>query len=179
LARAYLSIGSNLGERQATCLAAVAALGRRPGVGALRRSRLYETEPWGLRDQPPFVNLVVGLDTALTPAALLAAAQEIERDLGRLRQAGEARWAPRVIDLDLLLHGALVLDTPALSLPHPRLHTRRFVLTPLAELDPALRHPVLGRTMAELLAALTPGEGGWVRPLEGAVSEGLGTDNSM
>jgi 2-amino-4-hydroxy-6-hydroxymethyldihydropteridine diphosphokinase len=176
--RAYVSIGSNLGEREVTCLAAVDALGRLPGAGALRRSRLYETEAWGLRDQPAFVNLVAGLDTALPPAALLAAVLEIERSLGRRREAGEPRWGPRVIDLDLLLHGGLVLHTPGLILPHPRLHERRFVLAPLAELDPALRHPVLAQTVAELLAALPPGEGGWVRPLEGAEQVEPDTHNS-
>jgi len=179
LDRAYVSIGSNLGAREATCLAAVEGLGRLPGVRALRRSRLYETEPWGLAEQPAFINLAVGLDTALAPVELLAALLELERGLGRRRAAGEPRWGPRVVDLDLLLHGACVLDTPGLVLPHPRLHERRFVLAPLVELDPALRHPVLGRTLAELLAALPPGEGGWVHPLEEASAPGQETHNPI
>ncbi len=175
--RAYVSVGSNLGDRARTCLAAVEGLAALRGVRAARRSRLYETEPLERADQPAFVNLVVGLDTALSPGELLGALLGLEVALGRTRAPGEARFGPRVVDLDLLLHGQRCLDTPELSLPHPRMHLRRFVLAPLVELDPAVRHPRLGRSAAELLAALGA-EGGWVRPLEALPAPCSGTPNA-
>lgn len=154
-----MSIGANLGARQATCLEAVAALSRLEGVAACRRSSLYLTEPVGLGDQPDFVNLVVALDTSLGPRALFEALQAIERALGRVRDPAGPRGGPRAIDLDLLLHGQTRLADPDLILPHPRLHERRFVLEPLCELEPELRHPVLGLSARELLAGLGDGGG--------------------
>jgi 2-amino-4-hydroxy-6-hydroxymethyldihydropteridine diphosphokinase len=152
-AMAYLGLGSNLGDRLAICRRALAAIDRLPETLLVARSAFYETEPQERTDQPWFINAVAAVQTDLEPRVLLAACQQIERDLGRRREA-EARFGPRALDLDLLLYNGLVLDADDLTLPHPRLHQRRFVLAPLAELAPALRHPTFGRTIAELLADL-------------------------
>ena len=131
--RAYVGLGSNLGDREATIRAAIDAL---PGVVAV--SALRETEPVGPVDQPPFLNGAVALETELSPRELLDVLLAVERRLGRERRE---RWGPRTIDLDLLLYGDGTIDEPGLSLPHPRLHERRFALEPLAELDPDLDDP--------------------------------------
>jgi 2-amino-4-hydroxy-6-hydroxymethyldihydropteridine diphosphokinase len=131
------------------------------GAVTVRRSRIYRTDPVGGPPQGEFLNLVVEVETALGPAALLAAALEVERGRGRRREE-EVRWGPRTLDIDILLFRGRVLSRPGLELPHPRLHLRRFVLAPLAELAPDLRHPRSGRTIAALLAACE--DSGAVRP---------------
>jgi len=120
-----------------------------PEVRVLSQSPIYRTAPWGYRDQPDFLNQVVGGVTGLEPLALLAHLKGIERALGRRTTF---RYGPRVIDLDLLLYDDLVLTVPGLSIPHPHLHERAFVLVPLVDLAPELRHPSLDKTMRELLA---------------------------
>lgn len=142
---AYVGLGSNLGDREATIRAALAAL---PGVFAV--SELRETDPVGVTEQPAFLNGAVALETELSPRELLKSLLAVERELGRERRE---RWGPRTIDLDLLLYGAETVDEPGLTIPHPRLHERRFALEPLAELDPELLVPGHGR-VRDLLAEL-------------------------
>jgi 2-amino-4-hydroxy-6-hydroxymethyldihydropteridine diphosphokinase len=142
--RAYVGLGANLGDRERTLRAAAEAL------GALRLSSIRETEPWGLTDQPRFLNAVAELETELRPRGLLEVLLEGERAHGRVRAE---RWGPRTLDLDLLLYGDEAIDEPGLTLPHPRLHERIFVLEPLAELAPDLNVPGKGR-VRDLLARL-------------------------
>ncbi len=157
MAVVFLGLGGNVGDRQANLRAACREL-RGGGVQLERCSSLYETEPWGVREQPRFLNAVCCGETALEPAALLALAKRIEGQLGRV--AGR-RWGPRPVDIDILLYGDLVLETPELTIPHPRLGERAFVLVPLGEIAPELRLPDSGRTVRELLDALEDKAGVW------------------
>ncbi|MBN2339359.1 MAG: 2-amino-4-hydroxy-6-hydroxymethyldihydropteridine diphosphokinase [Acidobacteria bacterium] len=143
---AWISAGSNVGDRWAQLGRAIAALEACGRVIAV--SSCYETEPVGYGDQPWFLNLAAGLETRLTPHQLLSFCQSIELAQGRVRPFPNA---PRTLDLDILLYGDLILDLPDLVLPHPRLADRRFVLEPLAEIAPLLRHPVLNRSVRQLL----------------------------
>jgi 2-amino-4-hydroxy-6-hydroxymethyldihydropteridine diphosphokinase len=152
MARVFVGLGSNLGDREATLRAAVRRLGALPETEVRRSSSFRDTEPVGYLDQPHFLNGAVELETALSPRALLAALLELERDFGRNRAASPSQ-GPRTLDLDLLLYGDATIDEPGLVVPHPRLHERGFVLEPLAELDPALVVPGQGPVQA-LLAKL-------------------------
>ncbi|MDR7481007.1 MAG: 2-amino-4-hydroxy-6-hydroxymethyldihydropteridine diphosphokinase [Armatimonadota bacterium] len=148
--RAYISLGSNLGDRLALLRAAEAHLSRTPGIQVRARSSIYETEPVGFPDQPWFLNRVLQIETTLDPHALLDAVQQVEAALGRTR---EAHWGPRTIDIDLLLYNGDIVVSERLRIPHPELPRRRFVLRPLAEIDPQMRLPD-GRAVADLLRAL-------------------------
>jgi 2-amino-4-hydroxy-6-hydroxymethyldihydropteridine diphosphokinase len=139
MARAYVGLGANLGEREETLRAAVAGLEATGGVEVVAVSAFRETDPVGYVDQPRFLNGAVALETTLAPRELLEALLAVERSLGRTRDG--PRFGPRTIDLDLLLYGDESLDEPGLTVPHPRLHERAFALEPLAELDPGLVVP--------------------------------------
>ena len=164
---AYLSLGSNLGNRE-DYLASALRLLEDSRLRVLRLSDIYETEPREVTDQPWFLNLVTEVETDLAPEELLERAARVEAGLGRRRLGVKG---PRTIDIDILLYGDLVLDTAELTIPHPRMARRRFVLEPLMELAPKLLHPVLGRTIRELAAGVgdqvvrqysrkrTPGDG--------------------
>ena len=141
----YLSLGSNVGDREANLRAAVERL------GAARVSPIYETEPVDYVNQAWFLNLVAEVETDLFPRQALAWTQRIERELGRVRTVPKG---PRTIDIDILLFGGVVMRTKELEIPHPRMAERRFVLQPLADLAPDLRHPATGRTVREMLASL-------------------------
>ena len=154
---AYLSLGSNLGDRLAMLRAAVQELLEHPALRidlARDVASLYETSPiGGPPDQPPYFNSVLRVQTSLSPADLLAVALSIETSLGRLRCD---RWEPRIVDIDLLFVGDLVIDSPMLTLPHPRLHERRFVLEPLSELAADLIHPLTGVSIGAMADGLRP-----------------------
>lgn len=151
---AFVGLGANLGDPVVTVRRALQCLAALPDTRVLRASRLYRTQPWGVLAQPDFINAVAMLDTALAPRRLLDALLAIEREYGRERES-EPRWGPRVLDLDLLLHGQTMLDEPGLRLPHPYLHARAFVLLPLAEIAPETMIPGVGRvaTLATGIAA--------------------------
>jgi 2-amino-4-hydroxy-6-hydroxymethyldihydropteridine diphosphokinase len=136
MAEALLALGGNVGDVRTTLARAIAMLCERGDIRLLARSSDYLTPPWGVEDQPPFVNLCVAVDTTLAPQTLLARAQAVERAFGRDR-AHEQRWGPRTLDIDILAYDDLVLNEPDLTLPHPRLNERAFVLMPLAEIAPA------------------------------------------
>lgn len=152
--RVYVGLGSNVGDRLDRLVQAVAEMRAFPGIRVVAASPVYETEAHVLRGQPPqpdHLNAVVEIVSNLPPRIALERLHRIERDLGR--DAGAPRWSPRPIDLDLLVWGDLALDTPELTLPHPRLAERRFVLTPLADVAPRLVVPGTGRTVADLLVS--------------------------
>jgi 2-amino-4-hydroxy-6-hydroxymethyldihydropteridine diphosphokinase len=151
MSRVFLGLGSNEGDRLACISSALQLMAAIPRVRLRQLATITETEPLG-PPQPPFLNTVVEVETTCHPVELLKLLKDIERRLGRL-PAGE-RWGPRPIDLDLLLYDDRVIETPDLAIPHPRLHERRFVLEPLAQLAPDVVHPVLQRTIRALLAEL-------------------------
>ena len=150
---AYLSLGSNIGDREANLHEAIAELKSAGSICAL--SSVYETQPVELTNQPWFLNCVVALETEKTPRELLKSVLSIEADMGRMRLRDKG---PRKIDIDVLLFGGQVIDEPGLTIPHPAMHERRFVLEPLVELAPGARHPILNKTASELLKAMKEGQ---------------------
>lgn len=160
---AYCVLGANLGRREATLRRAVFLLAESSSIEVLRTSRIYETPPWGKRDQPPFLNAAVQLRTTLRPEALLDRFQEIEGELGRPAVRTE-RWGPRTVDLDLVLYGNETVNAERLTVPHPHLARRAFALIPLLEIDSSLRDPGTGRPYARDLERLGPQERESCRP---------------
>ena len=152
MSRVFIGIGSNEGDRLANISRAVRAMGELPDVRLVQMATIIETDPVGGPPQDPYLNTVVELDTTLRPRELLATLQAIERQLGRVPSA--QRWAPRPMDLDILLYEDQVIQEERLSIPHPRMHERRFVLEPLAQLAPEVQHPLLKQPIAALLSRL-------------------------
>ncbi|MGC9360541.1 MAG: 2-amino-4-hydroxy-6-hydroxymethyldihydropteridine diphosphokinase [Anaerolineae bacterium] len=155
MAHVYLSLGSNLGDRAASIQAALQKLPLY-GLEVLTTARLYETQPWGVADQPRFLNSACIARITLPPLRVLQAAKAIERALGR---TPTRRWGPRVIDIDLLLYDNVTTHSPELTLPHPGLLDRAYVLVPLAEIAPNVRHPITHQTVREHLQAMGPTPG--------------------
>jgi 2-amino-4-hydroxy-6-hydroxymethyldihydropteridine diphosphokinase len=147
----YIGLGSNLADPPVQIQAALRALAKLPETRLVARSRLYRSAPWGRADQPEFVNAAARIETGLGPRELLDALLALERAAGRERDG--TRWGPRVLDMDILVFGAIELDEPGLRLPHPHLHERAFALAPLAEIAPDLEIPGRGR-VADLLARI-------------------------
>src|SRR6266705_2811653 len=151
MAEALVALGGNVGDARATLDRAVSRFCDGTEVRLIARSSDYRTPPWGVADQPPFVNLCLVVATELDPRALLERAHAVERELGRDR-THERRWGPRTVDIDLIAYDDLELDEPGLTLPHPRLFERAFVLAPLAEIVPS--RVIGGRSIKDVLAAL-------------------------
>jgi len=148
----YICVGSNLGRKAENCRDGIAALGRSGHIRLVDQSALYRTEPVDYRDQDWFVNCVLKIETDLDPLRLLSMLKSIERAAGRIKDP--VRFGPRILDLDIILFDDLVINAPTLTVPHPRMHKRRFVLKPICDIDPGLSHPVLHRTMESLLGDL-------------------------
>lgn len=149
MAIAYLALGTNIGNKRRNMITAAALLAERVG-DVLALSGFYETEPWGFQSENTFLNAALQLDTSLSPLELLKAAQEIEIEMGRTQKSNGA-YHDRIIDIDILLYEDLVLQTPELTLPHPLMHERLFVMEPLAEIAPNVIHPVFKKPVISLL----------------------------
>ena len=147
MSTAHLLIGGNLGDRKANLLTAISLINEQCGT-LTRSSSVYETEAWGKTDQPSFLNQALEISTPLNARQLMRKILKIENEMGRVRKE---KFGPRIIDIDILLYENEIHDLRFLNIPHPEMHNRRFVLVPLAEIDPALQHPVLKKTIAELL----------------------------
>ena len=149
---AYISAGSNMGDRLQNCRNGIEALTEAGNSRILAQSRVYATEPVDYKDQDWFVNLMVKMETALDPFQLLDRIESIQRAAGRLRDP--IRFGPRILDLDIILYDDLIIESERLTVPHPRMHKRRFVLRPICDIDPAIIHPVLKQEMQFLLKRL-------------------------
>ncbi|MEW6419399.1 MAG: 2-amino-4-hydroxy-6-hydroxymethyldihydropteridine diphosphokinase [Nitrospirota bacterium] len=147
---AYIGIGSNLGDREKNCLRAIRLL-QQKGITVSKRSSLYDTEPWGVKNQPRFINLAIEIETELEPKELLRILKDTEKEMGRKESS---KWGPRIIDLDILLFENIVVNDDNLKIPHPLMHERDFVLRPLCEIAPDKKHPVLNLSIKELMQKL-------------------------
>ena len=156
----YLGFGTNLGDRKKNLERAIISLDSRPDLTILRTSGIYETEPWGMTDQPNFLNMVAEIATSISLGELLERVKKLEQDMGR---EDGPRFGPRLIDVDILMLEDQVVNQPDLQIPHASLHLRAFVLVPLTELAPDLVHPVLGETIAQLASRVNGLDG--IKPL--------------
>ena len=147
---AYIGIGSNLGDREFNCKQAIGLL-RQKGTTVSKESSLYETKPWGVRDQPLFLNMAIEIETDLKPFELLRTLKDIENEMGREETF---LWGPRIIDLDILLYDNYIVNEKGLRIPHPHMQDREFVLRPLCEIAGDVRHPLLLLSIEELLQRL-------------------------
>lgn len=147
----YIGLGSNLGNREENCEKAIQLL-MENGASVSKRSSMFETEPWGIRNQPKFINMVVEIETGLEPEKLLGILKKIEQDAGR---KPSKRWGPRVIDLDILLYEDLIVKSPELEIPHPGTSEREFILKPLSEIAPDKIHPLLKKSIKALLSEIS------------------------
>jgi dihydroneopterin aldolase / 2-amino-4-hydroxy-6-hydroxymethyldihydropteridine diphosphokinase len=147
MAMVYIGIGSNLGDKESNCREAIYRL-QAAGCRVMKVSSVHITEPWGLRDQPLFANMAIMAETSRPPEDLMSLLKTIESDMGR---EGSVKWGPRLIDLDILLYGDLIVSEASVSIPHPMLHEREFALAPLAEIAPDTMHPVLKKSIKKLL----------------------------
>ena len=159
----YIGIGGNLGDPYENCIKAVEAIGEHPSCEIKVLSSFYRTEPVGVEGQNWFINAVMSMNTSLSPAELINTLLQIEKEMGRKRSG--KRWESRIIDLDVLLIGDEIINDKNLTVPHPRMHTRRFVMAPMADIAPELIHPVLGKRMEDLLEEI-PGEEQEIRLME-------------
>ncbi|MCX5718245.1 MAG: 2-amino-4-hydroxy-6-hydroxymethyldihydropteridine diphosphokinase [Nitrospirae bacterium] len=151
MSTAYIGIGSNIGNREDNCQKAIKLI-EKNGIAVRKQSSMYETEPWGIKDQPKFINMAIDVETDKKPEELLRILKEIEKEIGRTETT---KWGPRVIDLDILFYDDLILKTDNLEIPHPLMHERDFVLKPLSEIAPDKRHPVTGKTVKKMLNQLS------------------------
>jgi 2-amino-4-hydroxy-6-hydroxymethyldihydropteridine diphosphokinase len=147
---AYIGIGSNLGDREFNCKQAIGLL-RQKGITVSKESSLYETKPWGIRDQPLFLNMAIEIETDLKPFELLRTLKDIENEMGREETF---LWGPRIIDLDILLYDNYIVNEKGLRIPHPHMQDREFVLRPLCEIAGDVPHPLLLLSIEELLQRL-------------------------
>jgi 2-amino-4-hydroxy-6-hydroxymethyldihydropteridine diphosphokinase len=150
VASAYIGIGSNLGNRQQNCLRAIELLEEKR-ITVKKRSSMYETDPWGIKNQPRFINMAIEIETGLEPVELLRLLKSIEREIGR---EDSYKWGPRIIDLDILLFDDLIVKEDNLQIPHPSMHERDFVLRPLCEIAPDRIHPLLKVRICDLMQKL-------------------------
>ena len=149
---AYIAVGSNLGDKQQNCIRGIDALEQMPEIVVTDRARFYKTAPVDYTDQDWFVNTAIRVTTELNPDGLLNRLKQVELEVGR--KTGGIRFGPRVLDLDIIFYGDLVIDTETLEIPHPRMHKRRFVLRPICDIDPTVVHPVLNTSVEALLVAV-------------------------
>ena len=150
MSEAYIGIGSNLGNRKQNCENAISLL-KENRITVLKRSTMFETAPWGIKDQPKFINMAIKIDTILEPENLLSLLKEIESAIGRTQTF---RWGPRIIDLDILLYDNSIINTNTVKIPHPGIKDRDFVLRPLSEIAPEKIHPVFKKSIKKLLDEL-------------------------
>ncbi|MEW6068932.1 MAG: 2-amino-4-hydroxy-6-hydroxymethyldihydropteridine diphosphokinase [Nitrospirota bacterium] len=150
----YIGIGSNLGDRHKNCEHAIELLEKR-GIIVKKKSSMHETAPWGIKDQPVFINMVIEIETGLKPKELLRLLKDVEKEAGRKETF---KWGPRIIDLDILLFDDIVLNENDLKIPHPSMHKRDFVLMPLCEIAPDIKHPVLNLSVKDLMQKLSNGQ---------------------